>query len=910
MAPVTTRLVRLACRLYPRGFRDQLADDLAAVFEREYDARLRTKGRWAALWLFTWTFVGVLWQAAAGRLERFTPGTGGPPVTTRKRAMHGIGNDLRFAARALLRQPFSTAAIVLTLALGIGATTAVYAIFNYVLFRPVPGVAGPERLVTLYVWPDHETRSFGSLSDDHLRAIRAMPAFEGLAPEAGAAGWSWPFRANAAAAPESRWISLVAPGYFEVLGVQPRLGRLFREEEYDQPRSPVAVISERLWRSHYGGDPSVIGSDALILEHRFTIVGVARDFRGSSTIGQGDIWVPQGTAALTPPTVTPRGYHRQMVGRLAPGVTLQVARAQAAEAVAAAGGIRLSDQEYTAVVFPGLSDPTGEGRARLMPIFWIAMAGVSILLLLACVNAANLFAARNVRRQRNLALKAALGASRLRVLREMMGEAGIVALLAATAGLATGAAMTGLFRSERLLSYVQLEDLSIDWRVAACAVLAGCASVLLAAGLPSLVAVRRDPQHGLRELGQGAPRASGRLRDAFVAIQMALSIALVACTGVLAQTLVNLEASDLGFDLDGLYEVELRPSSIGYDEERAARLREEVERRLAEAPGIEAVASGVESHFFARHGGLATSSDGTSSDATSSGATSSVATLTWWEEPIFVRQVTRNYLPTVGIPLLAGRMFTAQEVAAGTSARVVVVDRSLAERVFAEGRAVGQPLHLRYGGPAADYEVIGVAADTGDSALREEHRPAVYMPLGPRGRGTVHVRSRLAASETTALIRGVIRDVEPLLPVDILTMHDRLAQFTAQEHVLAKLGLVLAGLALGIAIAGVYSAMAGRVSERTQEIGVRMALGASRAVVGMVVLRRAMIVSGLGIAGGLALYALGSRFIEARLYGVSSLDPATLATATLLILAAAVVAAWLPARHATRVDPTIAMRSL
>jgi predicted permease len=890
MAPVATRLVRLACRLYPRGFRDQLSDDLALVFEREYAGTLQTKGRRAALWLFMRTFLGVLWQAAAGRFGLLAPRHRRTPLSARRRDMRGIGNDLRFAARALLRQPFSTAAIVVTLALGIGATTAVYAIFNHVIFRPVPGIAEPERLVTVRVSPDHETPSYGYLSDDHLRAIRAMPAFEGLAP---LHGWSFPFRVDATVTPESLWISLVPRDYFDLLGVEPRLGRLFREEEYDQPVSPVAVISEKLWRRRYGGGPAVIGSDAFILDHRFTIVGVARHFRGLTNVGQQDVWIPGGAAGLAEPNVFESEYHNTMVGRLASGVTLEVARAQAAEAVAAAGGIRFRDRDYTAVVFPGSSDPLGVGRARLMPIFWTAMAGVSILLVLACVNAANLFVARNVRRRRNLALKAALGASRLRVLREMMIEAGLVAILAAAAGLATGVAMTKLFRSERLLSNLALEDLTVDWRVAACAALAGCASVLLAAGLPSLLAVRWDPQRGLREFSQGASRSAGRLRDSFVAIQVALSIALVACTGVFAQTLVNLETKELGFEPEGLYELTLRPSSIGYDAERATRLRQEVERRLAEAPGIEAVASGITGHLVTGpSAGLATSPGGTS-----------------WEKSAFVRRVTPGYLRTVGIPLLAGRMFTAQEAAAGSSARVVVVDQSLAEEVFADEQALGRQLHLAYGDAGA-YEIIGVAADTGDLALREEHRLALYMPLGSSGLGTIHVRSRLAAGETAALMRGVIRDVEPLLPVDIVTVPDRIARFTAQERVLAKLGLVLAALALGIAIAGVYSAMAGRVSERTQDIGVRMALGASRAAVGMGVLRRAMVVAGLGIAGGLALYAWGARFIEAQLYGVSSLDPATLTTATLLILAAAVLAAWLPARHATRVDPTIAMRSL
>jgi len=890
--PVAAALVRLACRLYPRRLHDRLPEDLAAVFERQYEATLEADGRLAALWLFARTLGGVLKEAGAERLDAL--GRSGPRDRLERngRSTMGLRTDLRLAVRTLARQPWSTAAIVATLALGIGATTAVYAVFNYAVFRPVPGIVEPERLVTLFVWPDHETPNYGYLDDDHLRAIRAMPAFEGLVP---LHGWSFPFRVDPTAAPESRSITLVSHGYFDLLGVEPRLGRLFREEEYDQP-SPVAVISEKLWRSHYGGDPSVIGNDAFIREHRFTIVGVARDFQGLANIGRDGVWVPRGAAGLAESNPAYREYHQHMVARLAPGRTLEVARQQAAEAVAAAGGIRFRDEDYTAVVFPGLNDPLGGGRARLMPIFWTAMAGVSILLLLACVNAANLFAARNVRRRRNLALKAALGASRLRVLREMMVEAVLVAVLAAAAGLGTGAAMTALFRSERLLLGPQtLEDLTVDWRVGASAAFAACASVLLAAGIPSFLAARWDPQRGLREFGQGASRAAGRLRDTFVTIQVALSIALVACTGVLAQTLVNLETKDLGFDLEGLYEVILRPSSIGYDAQRATQLYGELERRLAETPGIEAATFGSGFHLVA--------------DPAAGLATSSGETLRGPEEPIFVRRVPPSYLRTLGIPLLAGRTFTAQEAAAGTSAHVVVIDRSLAEEVFADEPAIGRQLHLVYGGPAEAYEVIGVAADTGDLALREEHRPALYMPVGSLATGVVQVRSRLPAGETAALIRGVLRDIEPLLPADdIVAVRDRIAQFTAQERVLAKLGLVLAGLALGIAIAGVYAAMASRVVERTHELGIRMALGASRAALGMGVLRRAVAVSGLGIAGGLVLYAWGSRFIEARLYGVASLDPPTLAAGTLLILIAALVAAWLPARRATRVDPTIAMR--
>lgn len=567
-----TGLVRVLCSLYPPQFRQELASDLVNAFDRELGAKLREGRRGMAVWLCLRTSAAILKEAAHERvksLARRHPTSAGQESA---RLLVGLANDLKLAIRTQTSEPWTTTAIVLTLALGIGATTTVYALFNYAVFRPAPGIADQHELVSVFVAPDHASRHHTTMSDDHLRAVRQMPAFAGLAAHFSD---TYPFRGSAEAAPESRRITRVTAGYFELLGVEPVAGRLLRPDEYEQPGGGVAVISEHLWRGRYGADPAVVGSDVFILEKPFTIVGVARDFRGLDNIGDEDIWVPVTAATVLTPDREPA--HQRMVGRLEADMTLQAARQQAAD-------------------------------------------------------------------------------------------------------------------------------------------------------------------------------------------------------------------------------------------------------------------------------------DGVS---------------------------------------------------------VVVIDEALATELFGREGAVGRQIFRGSvsRGPRP-MEVIGVVANSEGRELREEHIAALYRPAGTLTRATIQIRSPLPEAEVAAVMQRVIRGIEPALPVDkVISLRDRVAQMTAQERLLAKLGSILATLAMAIAVAGIYSAVACRVVERTRELGIRMALGASQRAVGLGVLRRVMALAGLGTAAGLALYGWGARFIEAWLYGVSSLDATTLVGAAALLFLAAVAAAWLPARRATRVDPTIAMRA-
>lgn len=802
-----------------------------------------------------------------------------------KAGMRNLTGDLRQALRTMRVQPWLTTAIVMTLAIGIGASTAVYAVFNYALFRPVPGVADGDRLVGISVRPGLDTPAYTTATHAHLAAMREMPAFTGLA---GFRPRSYPVRLGAAD-PVTLQVAGVSRGYFDLLGVQAAAGRLLRDDEYEEPGATLAVISERLWRRAYGADPKVVGTQVQVIGHPFTVVGVTRSFLGVERVGDEDVWVPIGAQTILRPSAGTDYSWDRMVGRLAPDVTLATAREQAASAFERIGVFEYGDRTFSAVVSPALTVGAARSEERIAPLFWLAMAGSALLLVLACANGASLLLSRNLRRRRDLALKAALGASRARVVRELLVEAGTVSLLAAGAGLVVAAVLTGLFRSQGLLSYLPLEGLEIDLRVALFAAAAATATIVLAGGLPSVLAARASSQADLGGTARATTR-SGRLRQGLVAVQIGLSLALLAGAGVLAVSIARLQSVDLGFQSAGLHTFELQPTVVGRDD--ATAFLGEVRRRLQATPGIEAVGVAASGHLGSAYVREA---------RTSAGAPS---------ETVMLRLVSDGFLDAMGIPLQAGRDLTAVEAAGPWESSPVLIDELLAERLFGEASPVGRTVQVRWPDEFSTHRIIGVAGSTVALNLRSGHQPAVYGAAGQRRAATFQVRSSLGSAETMSAIRRVVHELEPRLAVDaIRTTGAEVERLTAQERVVARIGSVLAILALGLAMAGIYAAIACAVQERTRELGIRMALGASRLAVGRDVLRRTVMTAAIGLAGGLAVYAWASRYIASQLFGVSALDPATVSTACGLLLVTALAAAWLPARRATRVDPTIALRA-
>jgi len=813
--------------------------------------------------------------------------------------MTTMGSDLRFAFRTLMHERWSSLAAVLTLGVGIGVATAVYAVFNYALFRPVPGIRHPDQLVSMYIRPDETSRWMSTATQAHLEALRTLPDFAGLASYRRT---DTPIAIDAAGPVTSQPVTLVTAGYFETLGVTPAVGRLIGADEYERSGATIAVISQRFWRVAFGDDPAIVGRTLRIRSQPFTVVGVAHNFRGVDRVGGDDIWIPYGAISMIESGASlDTAGHQNIVGRLKAGVSLERARADARHAFDAVGAVTSRNPTgsgrltYTAVLFPGLTDGIGLTAERLRDVYWVTTGGVALLFALACLNVANLLISRNLRRRHSLALKSALGASSLRVFRELLIEATTLSVVAGLAGYAMGAALTRLFQSDRLLSYLPpLEDLSLDWRVAGYTFAVGAATVFLAAAWPSFIAARPPAAAGLTAFTRGSTRGR-RLRTTLIGVQVTLSIALLMSAGVLGRTAYRLEHADLGFDPHDVLTLSLRPRVIGYDAARGTTLFRELESRLNATPGI--VSAG-----FAYFGQMELS-----------GARANVRRS---DEPagatrtINARTVSSRYLATLGIPLRAGRTFTASEDEQRPRSDVALIDEALATMLFGSASPLGQLVVVQDAMTPTPREIIGVVGNTAARAIRDGFAPTLYLPVGTSlPIATFQVRTALAAGDAAALVRRVLHDLEPGLPVEISTVQNDVRKILAEELVVAKLGWVVSLLALGIAIAGIYAVVACAVAERTREFGIRIAIGASQAVITRAVLRGTLITCSIGAAAGVALYAMGSKWVAPRLYHVGVFDALTMIVTVGVLIAGALLASWQPARRAARVDPIVSLRA-
>ena len=868
-------LAWLAARIVPA-----LADEAAlGDLDERYRDRARTASRAAATRWYVRQLLGFLARPLLAHPSAWA---------RRLRDAFGalrrdLGTDVRLAVRSLIREGRSTAVTVATLAAGIGASTAVYAVFNHTLFRPVPGIGDVSRLVSVYVRPDPTTPSYTTATHAHLIAMRDMPAFAGLA---GYRTSALPVRLDRGD-PHMLQVTSVSLGYFDILGVQAAAGRLFAADEYERSDAAIAIISERLWRSALGADAAAIGAAIHVTGKPVTVVGVAKSFRGLARVGDEDVWLPVGADAAL--GLYRGGEYRwdRMVGRLRPAVTVAVAREQATSAFERVGRVGSGAQTFTAAVYAGITDGFGEAEQSMTELFWLAISGAGLLLLLACANVAGMLIARNLRRQRDLALRTAIGASRLRILRELLVEASLVSAAAAVGGGALAMVLLEGFRGDRLVPYMPaLEELTVDWRVCAFAAVMATTTVVLAGGLPAALAARTGPRARLQDALRRT--SAGRVRRSLTTLQVALSLALVASAGVLAESVARLRSVELGFDPDRLFTVTLQPRLAGRDDLDAFFTA--IERQLSSAAGIEAV-------------GIAASPPLGSMQRTLLGLSDEAPT-----EPGTLRYVSGDYFRALRIPIVGGRAFTAADAASSSASGPIIVDELVVQQLFGATPAPGRTIHVQRRGAVERRRVIGVVGTTAWT-LDAPRRPTVYLPVGDLRVATFHVRSGLPPRESEQTIRRVVRQVEPLLPVDVRTMAADIDWLTAEPRVQARLASVLAVLALGLALVGVYSAASSGAEARRREFGIRMALGASRSAIARDVVGGAGWTGALGVGGGVALYVWVSRYLESRLHGLSALDPSTMAGACGLLLIVAVAGAWLPARRATRVDPTSALRA-
>jgi predicted permease len=818
---------------------------------------------------------------------------------------------VRFAARSLVRSPGFSAAVVLTLALGLGANTTMFGVLDTLLFKPPAHVQDPGRVQRLYLF-----KSYGpgmvftgtQASFPEYGRLRDVSAFQALA-----ASFFAQVSVGRGADARQADVSAVTASYFSLLGVQPALGRFFDSTEERLGGTPVAVVSWRYWRGQLQGDPAVLGHTLPIGRFTYTIVGVApRDFAGAEPT-EPDLWLPLRIAA--PDLADPRALTSwmpwiEMLARLAPGVTPTAAAAQATLAYR-----RASDRAFekkTTIMLRSIREarslvPVQEGGSPRMTsdaevALWVGGLALAVLLV-ACANVANLLLARGLRRRRELALRLGLGAGRARLIRQMLVESmvlaaagGIAALLVALWG---GAAIRA-FLLPGLPHSINLLEPRLLLFTAAVATLAG----LLAGGAPAWQLSGADLAASLRSGGRDVTTTRGRLRSTLLSVQVALTLALLVGAGLFVRSLRNAETLDYGLDLQHLLIADLgvrsgagRTFMLGGEEDPQSALYLRLLRHIQANPAVASAAASVGTPYYSSYS-INLRVSGRDSLPT---VGSSVPTL---------NAVSVDYFATAGIPIVRGRRFTDADEVRGAP-RVAVVGRTFARLVWPDRNPLGQCLFLG-GADSACVQVIGVAGDR-RPGIREEPALAYYLPYGqhlvsPPIDGLL-IRTRAAAEEAQGEVRRALQSAEPDLPyVRVESLVDRLVPLWRPWRLGAAMFTGFGLLALVIAALGLYAVTAYSVTQRTQEIGVRMALGAQRRDVVWLAVWQALRATAIGAGAGLLAALLLSRVVRALLFQVQPADPATFVAGIGLLLVVAVAAAFVPARRAARVDPMEALR--
>jgi putative ABC transport system permease protein len=827
--------------------------------------------------------------------------------------------DIRFALRAMANSPTFTAVAIVCLAIGIGANSAMYGILDALLFRPPAGVGRPDEVVRIDIQlpQDRRPRGPGARVMQQGGAFASYPDFTDLRDRtdvfSSVAAYSTT-QVTLGSGTEARQLSavLASGGYFRVLDTKPALGRFFPpdEDRIGRNASPVAVLSHELWRRQFGADPAVIGRTLELNGRTFTITGVAPPHFTGVDLGTPDLWVPllslAGTTGPDRTLLTTRNaIWLRLLGRLKPGVLLPRAL------TAATAVVRAADDEF-AQAFRGPA-PAGlvprrtvvlspvsarvdraAGQESPVPVWLLAVTG--IVLLIACANVAGLLLARGAARRRELAIRLSLGASRGRLVRQLLTES---VLLALAAGLA--AVVISLW-SVRLLNLLPLPpiDRPIDLRVAAFTILGAALTSVLFGLVPALAAARTAPANVLREETAGPGGTRARLRNGLTIAQLALSIVLLIGAGLFFRSLRNVQAIDTGYDLDHLLLASVNLRARGYTDAAARELYRRAAERVRALSGVEATALANVVPFQMRVN-LGIRIPGREERP---------------EEPIIVSTsaIDPEYFRTVGLPLRAGRPFDDRDRAGSTP--VAIVNETMAKRFWPDRSALGQCFYTgspRDAGDGPCLEIVGIVADAKYADLSEPPTPYFYRPLEqaeePLLGLTLYVRTRGAPDRAAPAVRQAIQSLEPNLPfVNAYPLAEVLRPQVRAWQMGTATFTIFGALALILATIGLYGVITFLVTQRTREVGIRLALGAQRSDVIALVLGHACRLAGAGVALGVAAAAGAVRLVGHRLYGVSPIDPLTYGAVAVLLLAVALAASLVPALRAAAVDPVVALR--
>ncbi|HEV2149543.1 MAG TPA: ABC transporter permease [Longimicrobiaceae bacterium] len=797
--------------------------------------------------------------------------------------MDALLQDLRYALRTLAASRGFTAVALLCLALGIGINTTIFSAFNALYLRPLP-FAEPDRLVAV-----HELDGGSGGVEDEISYpnfvdwTRDNGAFSGAAVY-----FHQAFNLAAGETPEYVRGARVSPSLFGVLGVAPALGRGFREEEGSAGSDAVAVLGYGLWQRRFGGDPRVVGSEVRLDGRPYTVLGVMP--AGFAFPETEQLWTP-----LVADPVKNRGSHWvRAVARLRPGVT----REQAEASLGPVTRRLQADFPETNRDLEGRLAPFRDNLIPpdMRPVFHVMLGAVGFVLLIACANVANLLLARAAGRRREIAVRAAMGAGRGRIVRQLLTESVLVALAGGALGVLLarwGVDVLRAFIPEELPYWVRFD---LDGRVLAFTAAVSVATGILFGLAPALRASRADLQGALKDGTRGSGARQGRLRGALVVSEVALSLVLLVGAMLMVRSFLELRGADPGLDASGVLTTRLNLAGDRYaSREQRARFAAEAVARLEGLPQVERAAAvsdlplsgNVTSHTFEVEG-----------QPSETGRRPSAV----------YRPVTAGFFQVLGIPVVRGRGLSPHEVDA--NAPVMVVNETFARQHFSGADPIGW--RVRTGSDEPWFTVVGVSRDVREHKVHEPAGPTMYVPFpdgAPRG-VTLALRTRGEPALAAAAVRAEMERIDPGLALfDMRTMREVMSLSFWDRGLFGGLFGVFAALALVLAAVGIYGVMAYAVASRAHEIGVRMALGARAPDVVRMVVRQAAMLAGLGVGIGL-LAALGAtRVLAGMLYGVTATDPATFLLVPLVLGGVALLAAWVPARRAARVDPMVALRA-
>ncbi len=811
--------------------------------------------------------------------------------------------DLKYGLRMLVKSPGFTLVAVLSLALGIGANTAIFSLINAVLLRPLPVTDA----VSLAAVSTTDQRNPGNLPISHLN-FKDLRAQNAAFTDMGAFTFA---AVNYSAGKESEQIpaQLVTSNYFSLLGTQPALGRGFLPEE-EAKATPVAVLSQGFWQRSLGSDPQIVGKTITLNRTPFTIVGVApKNFSGTLLGGGPSVWLPISMHLVAQPGFdwydTRRGLFLFGFGRLKPGTTIEQARSNLRAVFAnLERTFPVDNKGRSATAVPLLDarlNPNGQGPNLVVQLSSILMVVVGIVLLIACINIANLLLARASKRRREVAIRLALGAKRSRLISQLLTESVMLSILGGAAGLLIAYwTLNAIVAAKLPLPFPVDDTLALDARVliftAALAVLTG----VLFGLAPALQASRADVvpvlKNELVPSGAGARGLLGflSLRQILVVLQVAASLVSLIAAGLFLRDLSHAQAIDPGFETKGVLVMDFNLGREGYTPERGGVFYDQLVERVGALPGVRGAAIAQSAPLA---GGISRSVFPEGADTT-----------TRDRILVQVNTVGLGYFQTIGIPIVHGRDFTRADTV--TSPKVVVVNQTMAQQFWKGEEALGK--RFKFFGDADYTTVIGVARDSKYNGVAEEPLPFIYQPLlqDYTPAGTLHVRSAGDAASLAAPVRREVQQLDPTLSLfDVRTLEEQVGQSLQPQ----KMNVVLLGvfgvLALLLAAIGLYGVASYSVSQRTREIGVRMALGARPSSVLALVLGHGMILVGAGLAVGLVVAYVVSSFTQALFAGVSPHDPATFIVTAAGLGAIALLATYVPARRATRIDPLIALRT-